>query len=168
MLSQREGALGGSALEFFGCSPRYGAAWGEALLGCGRSGAWEWLSQRLEAERRQHWLEPWGDAAWSRGKVDGERDTEEKKGNSPRRWDLAANKGGGQWARGGGASRGWQDRAVDGRDRHDGVVGVLARHAMELLPGGGGPRAGLEWWPSTVALGRAHSTVEISFPIFSR
>jgi hypothetical protein len=57
---------------------------------------------------------------------------------------------------------------VDGRDRLDGVVGVLARHAMELLPGGGGPRAGLEWWPSTVALGRAHSTVEISFPIFSR
>jgi hypothetical protein len=50
----------------------------------------------------------------------------------------------------------------------DGAVGFLVGHALEWLPGGGGPQGGLEWWPSTAALGQAHSTVEISFPIFSK
>jgi hypothetical protein len=43
----------------------------------------------------------------------------------------------------------------------------LTLGALEWLPGGGGTRAILDWWPGTVALGRAHYTFEISFAMFS-
>jgi hypothetical protein len=44
----------------------------------------------------------------------------------------------------------------------------LTLGTLEWLPGGGGTRAILDWWPGTVALGRAHYTFEISFAMFSK
>jgi hypothetical protein len=71
-------------------------------------------------------------------------------------------------ARGGGAKPGPAVAVSVGGDGLGSAVGVLAGRALELLPGGGGPRAGLEWRSSSVAFGRAHSTVEFSFSMFSK
>jgi hypothetical protein len=93
----------------------------------------------------------------------------QRKRTSPRQCTLTKDKEGAhgvkQWAAAlvgkmaGGASRLCPAGTRTGHAR----LGRWLPSVLEWLPGGDGPRTGLDWWPVTIALGRAHSMVKFPF-----